>query len=87
MPQRFGYDTRRVQYSSLILTGQMQREEALVELSNPSYPVEEAERDFDYVADKLAITSSELQEYFAAPKKVTKIIKIKKHYLTLELGH
>ncbi len=75
MPQRFGYDTRRVQYSSLILTGQMQREEALAELSNPSYPIEEAERDFDYVADKLEITSSELQEYFSAPKKSYKDYK------------
>ena len=32
LPERFGYDTRKVQFSSLILTGQMTREEALEEL-------------------------------------------------------
>ena len=29
LPERFGFDTRRVQYSSLILTGQMTRDDAL----------------------------------------------------------
>ena len=32
LPKKFGYDTRRVQYSSLILTKQMTREEALEKL-------------------------------------------------------
>ena len=69
MPERFGFDTRRVQYSSLIVTGQMLREEALMNLMEPSYPVEEAERDFDYVADKLEISPAELKKYFDGPKK------------------
>ena len=29
LPERFGFDTRRVQYSSLILTGQMTRKKQL----------------------------------------------------------
>ena len=37
LPKKFGYDTRRVQYSSLILTKQMTREEALEKLSRPAY--------------------------------------------------
>lgn len=34
LPIKFGYDTRRVQYSSLILTNQMTREEAIERLKN-----------------------------------------------------
>ena len=35
--ERFGYDTRRVQLSSLILTGQMNRDEAMEILKKPPY--------------------------------------------------
>lgn len=69
LPKKFGYDTRKVQYSSLILTGQMSREEALEKLSKPAINEDEAKHDFDYVANKLRITSRELQEYMDLPNK------------------
>jgi N-acetyl sugar amidotransferase len=69
LPQRFGYDTRRVQYSSLILTNQMTREEALERLKIPSYSQEQVNEDFEYVSNKLGITKEELWGYFNAPKK------------------
>lgn len=69
LPERFGYDTRRVQFSSLILTGQMSREEALDELSRPAYDPETIGHEFDYVARKLGIGSDELRGYFTMPKK------------------
>lgn len=69
LPERFGYDTRRVQFSSLILTGQMKREDALAELSRPAYDPETIEHEFDYIARKLGITSEELRGYFTSPKK------------------
>ncbi len=69
LPERFGYDTRRVQFSSLILTGQMQREEALAELAKPAYDPETIEHEFDYIARKLGITSDQLRGYFTMPKK------------------
>ena len=37
LPTRFGYDKRRAHFSSLILTKQMTREEALDRLSRPAY--------------------------------------------------
>ena len=37
LPKKFGYDMRRVQYSSLILTKQMTRDEALAKLEQPPY--------------------------------------------------
>ena len=69
LPERFGFDTRRVQYSSLILTGQMTREEALEKLSKPAYNPETIEDEFNYIATKLRITPEELKGYFTMPKK------------------
>ena len=69
LPERFGFDTRRVQFSSLILTGQMQREEAIDQLSRPAYDPDTIEHEFDYIARKLGITSAELRGYFTMPKK------------------
>lgn len=69
LPTKFGYDTRRVQFSSLILTKQMTREEALEKLSKPSYDKDTIAHDFEYIATKLGISVAELQGYLDAPNK------------------
>lgn len=69
LPKRFGFDTRRVQYSSLILTGQMTRQEALEKLESPPYDEQTIGQDFAYVATKLGISVEELQGYMDAPKR------------------
>lgn len=69
LPTRFGYDTRRVQYSSLILTGQMTRDEAIARLEAPAYDPATIEEDFEYVATKLGISVAELRSYHAMPLK------------------
>ena len=69
LPERFGFDTRKVQYSSLILTGQMSREDALKKLEKPAYDPDLIDDEFQYIATKLDITKEELQGYFNMPKK------------------
>lgn len=69
LPERFGYDTRKVQFSSLILTEQMSREEALEKLHKPAYDPLTIEVEFNYIATKLGIASEELRKYFNMPKK------------------
>ncbi|GFK34668.1 N-acetyl sugar amidotransferase [Vibrio cholerae] len=69
LPRKFGYDTRKVQYSSLILTGQMSRDEALEKLKMPAITDEDAKHDFEYIANKLDISLAELQRYFEQPNK------------------
>lgn len=69
LPERFGFDTRRVQFSSLILTEQMTREEALDEMKRPAYNPETIDVEFDAIAEKLDISSDELRGYFNLPKK------------------
>ena len=75
LPERFGFDTRKVQYSSLILTKQMTRDEALAKLAQPSYDKRTISQDLEYIANKLGITIEELQGYFNAPHKTYKDYK------------
>lgn len=69
LPTRFGYDTRKVQYSSLILTGQMTRQEALEKLRIPAYDPDAIEDEFAYIAKKLGISVEELRGYHTMPLK------------------
>jgi len=69
LPERFGYDVRKVQFSSLIVTGQMTRDEALAELQKPPYDVETIGQEIEFVANKLDISVDELNGYMALPKK------------------
>jgi N-acetyl sugar amidotransferase len=69
LPKKFGYDTRKVQLSSLILTEQIARDEALEILKTPAISDEDAKHDFEYVATKLGISVGELQSYFEQPNK------------------
>ncbi|AXO13639.1 N-acetyl sugar amidotransferase [Thalassospira indica] len=69
LPSRFGFDMRRVDLSSLILTGQKSREEALSELEQPPYDPELINQDFEYLATKLGISSDEFKEYHELPLK------------------
>lgn len=69
LPTRFGFDTRRVQYSSLIVTGQMSRDEALEKLETPAYDPATIDDEFEYIATKLGISTEELRQYHEMPLK------------------
>lgn len=68
-PKRFNADIRKAQFSSLILTGQMSREDALKKLDSDPLDEHEAKELFAQVAGKLEITEEELQSYFEMPLK------------------
>jgi N-acetyl sugar amidotransferase len=67
LPHRFGYQKRRAHFSSLILTGQMTRDEALERISKPEMDEHFLKQEFEYVAHKLDLTVSELQQIFELP--------------------
>lgn len=75
LPRKFGYDTRKVQFSSMILTGQMTRSEALEILKKPALDKETVKKEFEYIANKLEISVEELQGYLDAPNKSYKDYK------------
>lgn len=72
LPTRFGYDIRKAQLSSLVVTGQMKRDEALEILKNPPISEEESRKLFKEVATKLKISEEELMSYYKLPKKYLK---------------
>lgn len=69
LPRRFGFDKRRAHFSSLIMTGQMTREQALDRISRPEMDEHFLKQEFEYVAHKLGLTVDELQALFDMPKK------------------
>jgi N-acetyl sugar amidotransferase len=69
LPQKFGYDLRRPYLSVLILSGQMTREEALLEIDNPTAPPEQLKGDVEYVIKKLGLSGEEFDQIMKAPVK------------------
>jgi N-acetyl sugar amidotransferase len=69
LPKKFGFDRRKVHFSSLILTGQMTREEALARISKPELSEEDLKKEFEYVAHKLDLTVEELKKIYEGENK------------------
>lgn len=83
MYEKFGYDTRRVQFSSLILTKQMTRDEALKILLETPYDKSTLKQDFEYVATKLGVKVDELQAYMNEPNKTYRDYKSQENIYAL----
>lgn len=79
-PTRFGHDIRRAQLSSLVVTGQMTREEALKILEEPPLSEEESKKLFKEIAKKLEISENELMRYHEMPKCTEKFRSQEKLY-------
>lgn len=79
-PTRFGHDIRRAQLSSLVVTGQMTREEALAILEKPPVTEEEGRELFAEVAKKLEISEKELMEFHYMPECTEKFRSQEKIY-------
>ena len=67
LPKRFGYDKRKPHLSSLIVSGQMTREEALAKLEEPLYDPQELENDISYFCKKLRISRQQFDELVSGP--------------------
>ncbi len=67
--RKFGYDKRKSHFSSLICSGEMTREQALIELQKPTYPIELQAEDREYVIKKLELTEEEFERIMALPPK------------------
>jgi len=91
LPTKFGMDKRKPHLSSMILSGELTREQALKELESPLYPESELREDKEYVAKKLGLTVTELDNLIISPgcsykryknwDKWHKLVK-KTHYFT-----
>lgn len=66
LPVKFNMDKRRPHFSSLIVSGQMTREEALHKLEEPLYDPAELEIDINYLCKKLRISRQEFDGFMSA---------------------
>jgi N-acetyl sugar amidotransferase len=72
LPTKFGFDKRRAHLSSLIVSGQTTREQALNEITKPLYDAVELQEDKEYVLKKLGITIDEWNNIMELPNKTYK---------------
>lgn len=65
LPRKFGYDKRIPHLSSMIVSGQMTREDALIKLTEPLYDPKELEIDLNYFCKKLHITREQYEGFIS----------------------
>jgi N-acetyl sugar amidotransferase len=78
LPRRFGFEKRRAHFSSLIMTGQMTRDQALERIAKPEMDEHFLLQEFDYVAHKLDMSVQELNAIFESTKKTFRDYKNKR---------
>lgn len=69
LPQKFGIDKRINHLSSLIIAGEITRDEALAEMQKPLYEPEEEREELEFISKKLGFTIDELKAVIAAPPR------------------
>lgn len=84
LPRKFGFDRRRAHFSSLILTDQMTRQEALDRIARPELDEHFLECEFEYIAHKLDMTVDELRAIFNGKNKSSYDYKSKR--VLIEIG-
>ena len=69
LPRKFNIDKRRITLSAQALSGEITREQALEQINQPPYPVEQMEADREYVIKKLDITPEQFENVWKSPNK------------------
>ena len=69
LPSKFNIDKRKAHLSNLICAGEITRDEALTELSQPTMPPELATSDKIYIAKKLGWTEEEFEQVLRLPNR------------------
>lgn len=83
LPQKFGFEKRRAHFSSLISTGQMDREDAMVRISTSECTQEFLKLEMEFVADKLDFSLDEFTEIFNGTNKTFNDYKNKRWLIKL----
>ena len=69
LPNKFSIDKRKAHLSSLIMSGQVTRQEALKELETPAYAGYMLEEDMEYICKKFEFSQEEFQQIMSLPVK------------------
>jgi len=96
--EKFGIDKRKISLSAQILSGEIDRKDAINLLDEPPYQVDQKDLMIDYVIKKLDFTKSEFEALMKSPNKTfkdypsyyilfTRFMKITKPLLNLIFIH
>jgi N-acetyl sugar amidotransferase len=70
LPRKFGIDKRKLHLGTLVVSGQMKREDALADLARLPYPSQDAlQQDIAYFLKKMQWTRAQFDDYLARPGK------------------
>ena len=69
LPVKFGYDKRIPHLSTLVMSGQMSRHEALEVLEQTSHTEKEINEDIEYFCKKLRITRDDFEHYLQSQNR------------------
>ena len=69
LPKKFHVDKRRSHFSTMICSGQLSREEALLEIIKLPIEAKQLEEDKTYVLKKFGLSDSEFEKIISTPQK------------------
>ena len=81
LTERFGFDKRKAHFSSLIMTGQMTRDEAMKRLERPEMSEMERRNEFRFVASKLELSEEQLTNLLYSPKRTFRDYRSKRELI------
>jgi len=82
---KFGVDKRRSHLSSMIISDQMTREEALEELQLPIYEANEMKKEIEMICNALNISNEEFEKVMKSPSRQHTDYKTDKYHLLQSL--
>lgn len=85
MPEKFGFDNRRAHFSSMILSGQMSRGDALERLAVKAYDERTLGEDIEYFCSKLGISTAEFRRIMGGQNRSWRDYR-NRHWL-IDLGN
>jgi N-acetyl sugar amidotransferase len=69
LPQKFGIDKRKAHLSTLICSGQLSREDALIKLEQPGYDANLLKSDKEFVLKKLGFSEKSFDKYIQTSRR------------------
>ncbi len=86
LPTKFGFDKRKAHLSSLVISGELTRAEALEQLALPLYAEAELQSDKEFVLKKLGLSEQEFTQIMKSPKRAHSDYKNNKKFADFILG-
>lgn len=69
LPRKFNIDKRKAHLSNLVFSGQLSKQEALLQLEQPMYNEQLLKQDAEFVLKKLGLSAAEFEKIMRTPRK------------------